>query len=216
MLNDYAHAKDVPGELVYAIPDKHSRNYQGYFVYPDDAHDLKRHSFFRGIRWNELPYSRPPFVPKVKSWEDTRYFDEDAPISDMDDGSTAEGGSHEESDEPKDSPPSVPVVPEKKAHKAISIPGIRQAMGFGFQGWKLSRSTNPEKKIKKKEKKRARDKILRDATTSKLALSMRKKTAFLGYSYRRPKDVLSLLDMQSLNQRGRPPVSGVDGPWFRP
>jgi hypothetical protein len=37
----------------------------------------------------------------------------------------------------------------------------------------------------KKEKKRARDKILRDFGCGKLALELWKKVAFLGYQYRR-------------------------------
>ena len=38
----------------------------------------------------------------------------------------------------------------------------------------------------KKEKKRARDKILRDLGCGKLTLELRKKGAFLGYEYRGP------------------------------
>lgn len=213
MLNDYVHAKNLPGELLTSVADKHSRNYQGYFVYPDDASDLKRHPFFRSIRWDQIPYTRPPFVPKVKSWEDTRYF-EDEPISDIDD-SSIEGSANEESDTHKDSRAGTLAVSEKRLHKANSMHGIAgDGARFGIPGFKLSRITGKssksksksrEKKAKKKEreKKRPRDKILRDKTTKHVALGMRKRTAFLGYSYRRPKDVFSLLDMQVLNQRGR-------------
>lgn len=213
MLNDYVHAKNLPGELLTSVADKHSRNYQGYFVYPDDASDLKRHPFFRSIRWDEIPYSRPPFVPKVRSWEDTRYFD-DEPISDMDDPSI-EGSADEVSDTDNDSHAASIAVSEKKPRSGPSMNGVAgDGTRFGIPGFKLGRITgnkssnkskSREKKAKKKEreKKRPRDKILRDKTTKHIALGMRKRTAFLGYSYRKPRDVFSLLDMQVLNQRGR-------------
>lgn len=49
--------------------------------------------------------------------------------------------------------------------------------------------SNPRPKKPKKEKKRPRDKILRDARFSKDVMDVRKKQAFLGYTYRRPKIV---------------------------
>lgn len=47
---------------------------------------------------------------------------------------------------------------------------------------------------KPKEKKRARDKMLRDPDLGKKVLELRKKGAFLGYTYRRPKLLLDFLD----------------------
>ena len=44
-----------------------------------------------------------------------------------------------------------------------------------------------EKKTKIKEKKRPRDKLLRDPFVGKTVLEVRKQKAFLGYTYRRPK-----------------------------
>lgn len=69
--------------------DKTHKDYAGYYVYPDDAQDIKIHPFFRAIKWEQLHLKKPPFVPKVKSWEDTKYFDEDS-ISDMESESEAE------------------------------------------------------------------------------------------------------------------------------
>jgi hypothetical protein len=54
-----------------------------------------------------------------------------------------------------------------------------------------------KKKKAKKEKKRPRDKILRDMQTGKLALDMRRRGAFLGYAYRKPKGLEALLDRVS-------------------
>lgn len=46
----------------------------------------------------------------------------------------------------------------------------------------------------KKEKKRPRDKILRDPKVGKTALQVRREGAFVGYSYRRAKGVQEVLD----------------------
>ena len=48
-------------------------------------------------------------------------------------------------------------------------------------------SESGSQQIKTKEKKRPRDKLLRDPVVGKAALEIRKQTAFLGYTYRRPK-----------------------------
>lgn len=50
----------------------------------------------------------------------------------------------------------------------------------------------------KKEKKRARDKLLRDPVIGKKVMEIRKKGAFFGYSYRRPK---ALMEMEGLKGR---------------
>lgn len=47
-----------------------------------------------------------------------------------------------------------------------------------------------------KEKKRPRDKMLRDPEVGKKVLELRKKGAFLGYTYRRPKPAFVVEDMQ--------------------
>ena len=47
----------------------------------------------------------------------------------------------------------------------------------------------------KKEKKRTRDKILRDLGCGKLALELRKKGAFLGYEYRRPRGAVVVVKL---------------------
>ena len=81
-------ANDHSKRLIGSRADKQMRDYQGYYVYPDDATDIKAHPFFHGLSWDRLHLSRPPFVPDVKSREDTKYFDEEDPISDVDDESS--------------------------------------------------------------------------------------------------------------------------------
>jgi serine/threonine protein kinase len=44
---------------------------------PNGIEDIKNHPFFKGINWNdaEMQKIKPPFIPKLKSETDLRYFD---------------------------------------------------------------------------------------------------------------------------------------------
>jgi protein-serine/threonine kinase len=56
-------------------------NYAGYFIFRDDAEDIKAHPFFRGIEWSTLHLTRPPFVPRVSGDQSiTKYFNDEADI----------------------------------------------------------------------------------------------------------------------------------------
>ncbi|PGG96436.1 AGC/NDR/NDR protein kinase [Helicocarpus griseus UAMH5409] len=210
MLNDYVHSKRLPGELLNRPADKQSKNYQGYYVYPDDAGDIKSHPFFKGIRWEELHYRKPPFVPKVKSWEDTKYFEAEQPISDVEDGSS-QGGSFPETEDVEpaaknpDSSHTVQVKEIGGQTDGPQAPSMKEAMK---QNGKAEAETNAQAILrkKKKERKRPRDKILRDETVGRQALNLRKRGAFLGYTYRRPKDVLFGFE----NDRGRSLIGPAD------
>ncbi|RMZ83294.1 hypothetical protein DV738_g1346, partial [Chaetothyriales sp. CBS 135597] len=89
-LNDCV-GKPRSGKAVRFTMEK-SHRYQGQFVYPDDAEDLKAHPFFRNINWAGVLTRRPPFVPRVQSWEDTKYFDDDTPCSDVESASSDADG----------------------------------------------------------------------------------------------------------------------------
>ena len=155
ILNDYKkQATTVHGMDIYIPANKFSKDYAGMYVYEDDADELKQHFFFDNIDWMNLHLIRPPFVPNIASWEDTKYFDEADAMSVAD--------SHSSDD--------------------VKHQGIQRFDGAG--------ATSPAPvplKPAKKEKKRARDKILRSGYIGRLALQIRKKGAFLGYEYRRPK-----------------------------
>ena len=168
--NDHQHCKRMPGHLATSRADKHSRDYQGYYVYPDDAADVKAHPFFHGLSWDRLHLSRPPFVPDVKSREDTKYFDDEEPISDVDDASSL-SGAHEDccSDD------------AATADQATQVDGA-----FGHQE-DADVKGRGKKAGKGKEKKRPRDRVLRDKAVGRQALGLRKQGAFIGYTYRRPK-----------------------------
>ncbi|OAL25008.1 hypothetical protein AYO20_10542 [Fonsecaea nubica] len=85
--NDFTR-KIVGGRLVRCVADKAHQNYQGYFVYPGDAEDIKRHAWFANTNWDTFYRQRPPYEPRVRDWEDTKYFDEEDALSDMDSATT--------------------------------------------------------------------------------------------------------------------------------
>ncbi len=41
------------------------------------ADDIKRHPFFRGVNWDEIRNVEAPFIPKLRSITDTRFFPTD-------------------------------------------------------------------------------------------------------------------------------------------
>jgi hypothetical protein len=213
-LNDFT-KRFVGGQSVKFAADKTSKSYMGMFVYAEDAEDLKRHTFFRGIHWESMLDRRPPFVPRVKSWEDTKYFDDEQPISDIDSGSSDD----EEPAEEKTPALNVQKSPDcgSKASNhhhedqhivpstALKLKGEPNDCGnlspnspVPYQveaakdadeivdAEKVEGEASPPAK-KKKEKKRPRCKILRDPETGKTAMKWRENGAFLGYAYARPK-----------------------------
>jgi protein-serine/threonine kinase len=82
--------------------DKSAPHYQGRHLLPNDAADIKAHPCFHGIQWDRLHQQKPPFVPRVKNWADTRYFGEEDSFSDMPDlssrSSSIVSGEEEEED----------------------------------------------------------------------------------------------------------------------
>ena len=82
-LNDYSR-KIHGNKVVRCTADKNDSQYRGRFVWPGDAEDIKRHAFFRDVDWDSIHLRRPPYTPRVKGWEDTKYFQEEEPISDID------------------------------------------------------------------------------------------------------------------------------------
>jgi len=142
--NDYKLDSSGKGVIVRDEREKCSRDSPGRHVHPNDARDIKSHPFFAEINWNTIHRCRPPFVPKVRSEDSTRYFDpEEQILADM--SSVADD---------------VPPAGESDAFK--------------------------HKAVFKKHQKRPRDKLLRDPQFLQIVLDERKRTAFLGYTWRRP------------------------------
>ena len=247
-LNDFT-KRFVGGQTVKFSADKASKNYQGLFVYPDDAEDIKRHPYFGNIRWETMLERRPPFVPRVKDWEDTKYFDEEQPISDIDSVSSDEEAEEQEmrkiekAVEKLETPPEVDQGSKASQHHHEDqhiIPST--ALKLNANEKVLTLKTPDGKPIaalplnttlvqhdaaenvdlapkKNKEKKRPRDKILRDPETGKTAVKMREKGAFLGYAYRKPKGVDEIVaevvaqEQESMSPVSSPPLVGY---WSQP
>lgn len=140
-------------------------------------------------------------VPRVKGWEDTRYF-EDWKSSDHAEELTT-GSENEESDEKTNQNPDVSntegstpaQIQPLLDHPVSDIDAIGPV------------KADPQKTPvtgKKKARKRARDKILRDKKVGKRALEIRKNSIFLGYTYRRPKGpTLALIQDRGRQKLGR-------------
>ncbi|KAL4896098.1 kinase-like domain-containing protein [Aspergillus ambiguus] len=185
--NDY---RSVPRHLFCNV-DIPSQNPEGFYVYPDDAVDIKAHPFFHDTRWEDLHRTPPPFIPRVKGWEDTRYFDDASVYDENDSLLSSEGGWSDSTEE---------NAPEVEA-QTKQLP----------QTENRAKTTNAKpaapkmnaKYLREKGANRPRDKLLRDKEVGKTVLEMRKKGAFVGYTYRRPKTVA----MAFAPDRGRSSVS---------
>ncbi|KAL8689057.1 MAG: hypothetical protein Q9218_005182 [Villophora microphyllina] len=187
--NDYHFAHLGPDHVVTTRADKQPQNYRGLFVYSDDAVDIKAHAFFHGLSWERLHLSRPPFVPDVKGRDDTRYFDEEDPVSDVDDASTTCSGEDEGH------------LPDAPRQVATAILTTQLDGAAGPQSTTVSQDLEDDlapsphqagkivKTAKPKEKKRPRDRVLRDRDVGRTVLQLRKQNVFIGYTYRRPKTV---------------------------
>ncbi|KAI1004720.1 Serine/threonine-protein kinase [Podosphaera aphanis] len=169
---------------------RQSKDYQGRFVYPKDAEEIKSHKWFRDIQWDSLHTMVPPIVPDIKSLDDTRYFDEENSLSDF----------SESSDE-------VPFTPQDISNVLKPLSREIQLMlkGYFERPYDSDRLRMVENEVNnlpmpkeekkyllaviklygKKDKKRARDRLLRDELTAPKVMELRKQGAFLGYTYRR-------------------------------
>jgi protein-serine/threonine kinase len=141
----------------------------GHIVFPNDAEDIKAHPFFRSIDWSTLHLTRPPVVPLVESGEPiTKFFDDEAQILSTSDH--LDTSSYE-------------VVPDDGTLATDFVyENLMQSI------WK--------RKSHRKDKKRPRDKALRDPLVGRTVLEIRKRGAFIGYTYRRPS--FSLPELETL------------------
>lgn len=256
------------------------------FVFPYDAEDIKAHKWFKGIPWERLHKLDPPFVPMIRSPDDTQYFDEEEPVTDLSDSedeeedlalprsetpasptnlntaagrdgandlglgcttpqvrntdpSSASTVNHIQQKTPPDSQPPLLVescqdevqdaIPphavilnptstnpskkraEREAQLAEVLKPFDRSIQYAVRSWLAVpydslRLRNFEMQVDvepglrssqrdalkalvrvygRKEKKRPRDRLLRDPLTKKVVMEERKKTAFLGYDWRR-------------------------------
>ncbi|KAF2746978.1 kinase-like protein [Sporormia fimetaria CBS 119925] len=180
------------------LRSRSSRNLRpGLVVFPNDAEDIKRHPFFRNIQWSMLHLTRPPFVPRVHGGQPiTKYFDDEAEIMSASD--RLDASSYATALDPSPTSPSQPASPTSQTPDGQ--PGQRQPV-FGdgtTQPQQYADDTQPppgdRNKRRRKEKKRPRDKLLRDPSVGKQVMEIRKRAAFMGYTYRRPQFTLPELE----------------------
>lgn len=180
-----------------------------YFVYENDADEVKAHSFFDGVDWASLLHTSPPFVPTVKGWGDTTYFSvsqEDIRLMEDPNSGTwnyepkaspCPNFCFPQSDDPRNSDyEEIPdlVIPTQCSHTTrISQMPYGMDLPLPDPPQDADRSDSEEKELRqivlpkrRRRAVRARDKILRDEAAGAAAMEIRKKSAFAGYSYVRP------------------------------
>lgn len=173
-----------------SIPNRQNKDYAGRYVFPDDAEDIKAHKWFKDIQWERLHLMVPPFVPNIKSVDDTHYFDEEDPISDFSESIlTPNPTAAEIADALKPFNREIQVQAKcfiERPHDSARLRKIeREIDGFGICEEQKDYLKAFVKHYGRKERKRPRDRLLRDRDTAPKVLELRKRGAFLGYTYRR-------------------------------
>ncbi|KAF8866386.1 kinase-like protein [Acephala macrosclerotiorum] len=168
----------------------HNRDYAGRYVYPHDAEDIKAHKWFKDIQWDRLHQMVPPFVPNIKSMDDTHYFDEEDPISDFSDSHSGPPPTANEIDEAlKPFHREIQVLVKSwiaRPHDSMKLKKVeREIDAFAMTEEHKEYLKAFVKHYGQKERKRPRDRLLRDRDLAPRVLELRKRGAFLGYTYRR-------------------------------
>ncbi|KAJ4346352.1 uncharacterized protein N0V89_010281 [Didymosphaeria variabile] len=147
-----------------ALGPRRVRNFNctGHIVFSNDAEDIKKHPFFRTIQWQNLHLTSPPFVPRVHGGQPiTKYFDDEADI--MSESDHLDSSSYDHAPAEGDVAASEQKVGDGDGGADLPTPPQSPAKGIK----KIQR--------RKKEKKRPRDKLLRDPQVGKTVLELRKK-----------------------------------------
>ncbi|KYK55565.1 kinase domain containing protein [Drechmeria coniospora] len=169
-----------------------SVDFFGRFVFPDDAEDIKAHRWFKNFPWEHIHAMSPPFVPRISSMDDTHYFEESEPVEDFSDSSPE--AIEVTDDDVRSILYDLRRVVQDAAIDLISAPYDSARLRSADHQIDIDSHLTPyERKVLKhfiriygkKERKRPRDILLRDENTKDVVMDVRKKTAFLGYSWRR-------------------------------
>ena len=186
----------------YRVKDQSSvsrrhQDYAGRFVHPNDAEDIKAHKWFKDIPWDRIHNMTPPFVPNIKSTDDTYYFDEEDPISDFSESlSNFTPTVQEVVDALRPFNREIQILATgfiERPHDTVRLRKVeREIDGFVMCEEQKEYLKSFVKHYGKKEKKRPRDRLLRDKETAPKVLELRKRGAFLGYTYRRIRAVGSV------------------------
>lgn len=165
----------------------------GRHVFPDDAEDIKSHRWFKNFPWDRIHTISPPFIPRITSLEDTHYFDESGPFTEPIGSYELDTVDHKADDVRWVLRECRPVV-QNMAADMLATPYDSARLRSADRRIDRTFNITPEerKTLKaflrmygRKERKRPRDILLRDQSTKNVAMDVRKKTAFLGYTWRR-------------------------------
>lgn len=207
-------------------------------VYPNGAEDIKSHEFFRGIPWTRIHLMPPPWVPRVKENQSiTKYFEDETDILTDEVSSVSSIQDHAGEEELFAATNELKFDTwraEKEWHKKLEVgledladgelDRIKQHYGDRYEEWRSARMKEaaklrakagkcvdvPQNAAKlRKEKKRPRDKALRDPSVGRMVMELRKKGAFFGYTYRRPRQIV-------LKEDGRVRRTGFQRPTILP
>lgn len=189
-------------------------------VCANGAEEIKAHKFFQGIAWSQLHVSQPPFVPRVKENQSiTKYFEDEKDIVSDDSSSYYSIKEHIDEHADEEQLQTMlghhfdrwRAEHNEKQKRELGMEDcsdselerIKQQLGGQYENWKAERMVRaceerayqgiqPSWKPlrQRKERKRPRDKLLRDPIVARKVMEIRKKNAFFGYTYRRPKAIV--------------------------
>jgi protein-serine/threonine kinase len=202
---------------------------QAKHVYPNGSEEIKVHEFFHGIPWAHMHLKSPPFVPRVREKQSiTKYFEDEKDI--VSEESSLYRSTKDQADETMHLNAAESLQREKidvglQTCSDAELQRIREHYGASYATWKSERmaflhrhrlekdEADDEPSKPKKEKKRPRDKVLRDVVLGKKVMDIRKKKAFFGYTYRRPKPLVLDIACRAAGGRrsSRPTILPVDG-----
>ncbi|RFN46963.1 agc/ndr/ndr protein kinase [Fusarium flagelliforme] len=169
-----------------------SRYYCGRYVFPGDAEDIKAHRWFKNTQWDRLQSMPAPFTPHLKSDDDAHYFDESEPFEDW--SESIPSGIYLNTEDVKELLFGFDAHVQEKAMGLIKVPFDAAKLRSMDRDIDAATDLQPKEKatLKQfvrfyghKERKRPRDMLLRDKSTKKISLRIRKETAFMGYTWRR-------------------------------
>ncbi|KAB8303351.1 hypothetical protein EYC80_004783 [Monilinia laxa] len=203
-----------------SMSSRRNQDYAGRYVYPNDAEDIKAHKWFRDVQWDRIHLMPPPFIPNIKSMDDTHYFDEEEPISDFSESVEAVTPTVQQiADALRPFNREIQILATnfiERPHDTSRLKKVEKEIDqFNMRDEEKEYLKTFVKTFGKKEKKRPRDRLLRDKEIAPKILELRKKGAFLGYTYRRIDTGMAYRRFGS--ERGVVPASGSrrTGVWHR-
>ena len=171
------------------LPPEARLHYLRPHVFADDSEDIKRHPWFHGVPWDHLHEERTPFEPRVSGPTDTRHFDNSEQFGDCSESFPAKCITTDEArDLLRQHRPHVQEAAVKLVSAPQSSRGQRRLDGTIDANPYFTQTEKEALKhftrvFGKRQRKKARDLLLRDAVTRDAVMQIRKATAFAGYTW---------------------------------